>query len=307
MNDLTITRTPDVIAAEINGIKAQTRAIMLCSSIEIGRRLVEAKAMLDHGQWLPWLERSVDYSERTAQNLMKIFEEYGASQIPLFGDNSKAQAFADLTYTQAIALLGVPADEREAFAVENDVANMKTRELQQAIKDRDDALALAKAAEKSAEEADNARETLETEYSKVCTQKTAAERKATVAETALQTAQDKAKKEIDRLNKQLAEAKKAGTSEDKLAELTGELEEAKEEVRRLTEQLAQPVTVEATVQPDPAAVAVMKFGIQFDALVGNFKNLLAALGEIKDADAETHEKYKGAVAGLIGKMTERLV
>ena len=61
------------------------------------RRLVEAKGMVEHGQWGEWLEKSVDYSTRTAQNLMKIFEEYGADQIPLFGDNAKTQAIADLT------------------------------------------------------------------------------------------------------------------------------------------------------------------------------------------------------------------
>ncbi len=306
MNDITITRTADVIAAEINGIKAQTRAVMLCGSIEIGRRLVEAKDMLEHGQWTDWLEKSVDYSPRTAQNLMRIFEEYGANQIPLFGDNAKTQTFADLTYTQAVALLGIPADQREAFAEDNDVAGMSTRELQEAIRKQKEAEDKAAAAEQKANQAEDARAKLSLEWSKVCDQRNVAQRKAETAEKALKDAQDKAKKDIDRLTTQLVEAKKAGVSEEKLAEMKGELDEAKEEVRRLTEQLAQPVTVEATVKPDPAAVAVMKFGIQFDALVVNFRNLLAALGEIKDADVEAGDKYKGVVTGLIGKMTEKL-
>ncbi len=302
MNDITIIRTADVIAAEINGIKAQTRAVMLCGSIEIGRRLVEAKDMLEHGQWTDWLERSVDYSPRTAQNLMKIFEEYGANQIALFGMDAKTQTFADLTYSQAVALLGIPADQREAFAEENDVANMSTRELQQAIKKRDEALARAAEAEKSAEEADNARETLSTTLDK--TKK--AFQNATAEIDKLKKDQKRTSEEVNRLTAQLTEAKQAGVSEEKLAEMKGELDEAKEEVRRLTEQLAQPVTVEATVKPDPAAVAVMKFGIQFEALVVNFRNLLAALGEIKDADADAGEKYKGATAKLIGQMLDKV-
>ena len=73
-----ISRTPDMIATEINSIKSQTRIMVLCNSIEIGRRLVEAKEMLPHGEWGKWLETSVDYSQSTANNLMRIFEEYGA-------------------------------------------------------------------------------------------------------------------------------------------------------------------------------------------------------------------------------------
>ncbi|MDR7867785.1 MAG: DUF3102 domain-containing protein [Sporomusaceae bacterium] len=292
MNDITITRTADVIAAEINGIKAQTRAVMLCGSIEIGRRLVEAKDMLEHGQWTDWLEKSVDYSPRTAQNLMKIFEEYGADQLPLFGDNAKTQALADLSYTQAVALLGLSADQREAFMEANDVTSMKTRELQEAIRKQKEAEDKAAAADKRATTAE--------------TKATTAETARASAEKALKDAQDKAKKDIDRLTAQLTEAKKAGASDEKLTEMKGELDEAKEEVRRLTEQLAEPVTVEATVKPDPAAVAVMKFGLQFDALVVNFRNLLTALGEIKVADADAGEKYKVVVTGLIGKMTEKL-
>ncbi len=292
MNDVTIIRTADVIAAEINSIKAQTRMFALCSSIEIGRRLIEAKDMLEHGQWGSWLKESVDYSQSTAENLMRIFKEYGAEQLPLFGDNAKSQALGNLGYTQAVALLGLPADQREAFAETNDVANMSTRELQEAIRKQKEAEVKVAAAEKRATTAE--------------AKATTAEIARANAEKALKDAQDKAKKEISRLTTQLEEAKQAGASDEKLAEMTGELHEAQEKVRQLTEQLAQPVTVEATVKPDPAAVAVMKFGIQFDALVVNFRNLLAAWGEIKDADPDAGEKYKGVVAGLIGKMAEKL-
>lgn len=308
MNDLITIRTPEVIAAEINGIKSQTRAVLLCSSIEIGRRLVEAKALLQHGEWGGWLETAVDYSQRTAQNLMKIFEEYGADSIPLFGDNAKAQAFADLTYSQAVALLGVPAEEREAFAQENDVASKSTRELQQMIRERDEALAKLTAAEKGMEEADNARETL----AKV------------LAEERL-----KAKTKIDQLTSQLTEAKAAGASQEKLDELTGALNEAQEKIKQLTEQLSAPVTMDAAVvekipedverelaelrekvkagQQKTASAAIVKYGVCFDQLVAGFKNLLGALAEIQASDPAEHDKYKNAVTSLIGKMSERLV
>jgi len=68
MNELN-TRTPQIIAAEINGIKDQTRKVALLASIEIGRRLVEAKAMIEHGRWGNWLKETVNYSQSTANNL----------------------------------------------------------------------------------------------------------------------------------------------------------------------------------------------------------------------------------------------
>ena len=102
-------RTIDTIAAEINGIKEQVRATVVSGAIEIGRRLKEAKSLVPYGEWGAWLERSVDYSERTAQNMMRIADEYGKTD---------PQALADLSVTQAVLLLGVPAEERGAFLAE---------------------------------------------------------------------------------------------------------------------------------------------------------------------------------------------
>lgn len=121
-----LVRSAEVIAAEIRSIDAQTREIVLRSAIEIGNRLNEAKELVAHGEWGPWLEANVHYSQSTANNFMRIAEEYG----------SNFQAIENLTYTKALALLGVPADEREQCAQENDVDNMSARELQQAIKEK---------------------------------------------------------------------------------------------------------------------------------------------------------------------------
>lgn len=93
-----IERTPSVIAFEINSIKEQTRTFVLQSSIEIGRRLIEAKAVVAHGSWGGWLEENVAYSQSTANSLMKIFKEYDAN----------SQTLGNLNYTQAVTLLGVP-------------------------------------------------------------------------------------------------------------------------------------------------------------------------------------------------------
>jgi hypothetical protein len=57
-------------AAEIR--KLGKRAVQ--DIIEIGRRLTEAKKILGWGNWLPWLEREFGWSERTAQNFMRVAE-----------------------------------------------------------------------------------------------------------------------------------------------------------------------------------------------------------------------------------------
>jgi hypothetical protein len=42
--------------------------------IEIGRRLTEAKAIAGHGEFGPWLDREFAWTERTAQNFMRVYE-----------------------------------------------------------------------------------------------------------------------------------------------------------------------------------------------------------------------------------------
>jgi len=334
-----IQRTPDLIAAEINSIKSQTRTMVLYNSIEIGRRLVEAKSMLEHGQWSKWLRDSVDYSQRTAQNLMKIFEEYGSSQITFFGDNTKSQALANLSYTQAVALLGVPADEREQFIKDHDIENMSTRELQQAIKERDEALRKLEIAQKVASEKTEEARRIADEKSKIeadarvtdqVLRKTQADVK--MLQDTLQKEREESKAEAKRLQqsiadmkKQLAEARASGNDEEigrlteSLAQTSDELSKAYMRIEELERQLkAKPIEAPvATIEKIPEEVekelnelrksqqntAVLKFKVYFDELVNNFKALLEALAEIPGEEAE---RYKKAVSGLIGKMSERL-
>lgn len=152
-------RTAETIATEINTIKRQTQKIMLASSIEIGKRLTEAKELVDHGQWSQWLQKNVNYSERTAQNLMRVYDQYGEkfgmTEMDSLFASGASNVFEELSYTQALALLSLPTEEeREQFVEENDVANMSTREMQDAIKAKVDAEARANDAEARASDAE---------------------------------------------------------------------------------------------------------------------------------------------------------
>jgi myosin heavy subunit len=134
---MTITRTTEVIAGEIRALALQFKSLALTYAVEIGRRLCEAKELVDHGGWEGWLEENTEFSQRTANYLMQIFTDYGADQMS-FDGAVKSQTFANLSYSKAVALLQIPADEREEFIRENDVDAMSTRKLQDVIKERDE-------------------------------------------------------------------------------------------------------------------------------------------------------------------------
>ena len=132
-------RTLDMVTAEIKFLDAQAGRLVMGHALEIGRRLREAKDLVPYGEWGEYLEKQLGYTQTTANKLMKVFDEYGASQMGLFGPEVESETFTNLTYSKALALLSVPREEREAFAQAVDAEHLSTRELQQAIRERDEA------------------------------------------------------------------------------------------------------------------------------------------------------------------------
>lgn len=137
MNELTEKRTPELIGAEIRMYVDTGRRISLLCGIEIGRRLVEAKEMLNHGEWLPWLERETEFSNSSAQRYMKLFDEYGASQQGLFGPETNSPTLGNLPISKALALLSVPESDRIDFAEQVDAEHISVRELEEKIRERE--------------------------------------------------------------------------------------------------------------------------------------------------------------------------
>ena len=129
-------RTPHVIAAEIKMIKYQAERIYLTAAVEIGGRLTEAKALLMHGEWGKWLEESVSYSQSTADRFMKVFREYGSKLPDASDSNSNYAPVRNLTYSQAVILLGVPEEGREQFIIDMDIEGMTNQELRKAVNER---------------------------------------------------------------------------------------------------------------------------------------------------------------------------
>lgn len=140
MSEIIVARDSDIVAAEINAIKDTTRRTIIAGCLAIGEKLVEAKSLVEHGQWGKWLEEKVSYSQSTANNLMKLYQEYGGQQESLFDNWTNSEAFAKMSYTQHMAMLALPFAERAEFAETHQVDEMSTRQLEQAVRERVKAL-----------------------------------------------------------------------------------------------------------------------------------------------------------------------
>lgn len=198
-----------VITAEIRDLCRQAQTMALLYAVEIGRRLEEAKSALPYGKWGEWLKNEVEFSQSTANNFMRLFEEYGSAQISIFGASVDSQTFANLPYSKALQLLAVPKEEREAFAESVGAADLSVSELKKAIAERDSARAEAEKERKAAEEAKAREDELSARLSE--------------AEAAMERSEEKAaeavrlKKEFDEVAKALEEARStAKTLHEKL-------------------------------------------------------------------------------------------
>lgn len=302
MSELVEKKSPEVLAAEIRALTAS----MLANIIEIGRRMCQAKEILPHGQFGEWVKTKTGYSQSTANNFMKLFQEYGAPQESLFGAEVNSQTFGNLPYSKALALLAVPAEEREDFVRDNHVEEMSTRELQQAIKERDELRrqldeeraaaegaslriseleekldASGKEAARQKTEAEKAKEKLEALMNapvEVAIQAADPEEVQRAVEEALRKAKEEHKAELDAMAEK---AKKADAERDRLKKKLAKIQseaatadggEARREVERLKKELAM---------ADPVVAEFKGLFEQASGLVAKLLGLVACAPEDK--------------------------
>ena len=295
-------KTPDILAAEIRTIKNQTGRMVLNASIEVGRRLTEAKAKLPHGSWGEYLKNEVDYSPSQAQNLMRVFREYGSDQQSLFGGEAKSQTFGNLTYSKALSLLAIPdEEERERFVTENDVEHMSVRELNEALKARNEAEEKAAAAEDEArglrQETERLREELADQAQVYKAKLTAADVETTEANRKAREAQealDKQREKAQRLQDALSEANtSAQAAEEEHAHLAQELEELRnrpaEADTAAVEAARQAAIAEMTEKVDKAKDAKKKAEEKRKAAEESLETAQKELAELRAKEPEVRE------------------
>jgi len=94
-----------------------------------GDLLIEAKALVQHGQWLPWLKDHVDISERTAQLYMRVAKNRAEIEA------QKRNDVADLSLGEAMALLALSSDVRKLLMFVKECEGLEGEELVQACLD----------------------------------------------------------------------------------------------------------------------------------------------------------------------------
>ena len=309
-----------VITAEIKSIQQQANAMALLYAVEIGRRLEEAKRALPYGEWGKWLENEVDFSQSTANNFMRLFEEYGSAQISIFGASVDSQTFAKLPYSKALQLLAVPKEEREAFAEEVGAADLTVKELKAAIEERDTARKVADMQKKLKEElaeklkeaedtahdallkADDAEkyknqlEEMKQHYEREQVKAAELKEKLKKAETDPKIPKatlDKIRAEAETAAKKNAEeaTKKALDAAKKKAE-DAEAEAIK---ARLAEKQAKDSLEEAQKRLKTANPEVSAFKALFDDMQSKAARLRDIIAKIRETDSETADKLAAAL------------
>ena len=99
MNDAIQYQTLDGLAGQINAehrAAQQAARKTITHVLKAGELLIEAKAKVQHGEWLSWLQQNCTFSERTAQTYMRVAREYPKL------DEVNAQRVADFSLRQAL-------------------------------------------------------------------------------------------------------------------------------------------------------------------------------------------------------------
>lgn len=328
MSNIIIARDIEMVTSDIHYAQRQGARQLLSNLIEIGRLLVEAKSMVSHGEWGKYLEERVNYSQSTANNYMKLYQEYGDNQESFFDSFANSQAFGNLTYTQAIAMLALPKEERQAFAEENNVEDMSTRQLEQAIRERNEERAARERAEARIAEQEAAAEMakeneniLRDLHAKAKGEANAANEKVEKLRKQLEKAKadEKATKEaltkaqenpeipesmMESLRQQVAADAAKQATEDLQKQLDA-ANKAKEAAERNAEQAEQKlVAAQKQLQlssPDAAVFAALFKQVQQD-----FESMQEALQKVQQADPDTGEKLRKAARTLLSKLIDDL-
>ena len=304
-------RDIETITAEILTLKQTAGDAIL----KIGQRLIEAKTMLSHGEWLSWLSEQVELSERAAQRFMRLAREW-----------SNPTALSDLGATKALTLLALPPEEREQFISEHHTVNgeektvidMTSRELEQAVRERDEARLAAEAAQADARSAEESRAKMEADMALLkeqcrssqdavaAAQKELEELKAKPVDVAVM-AVDQEKLDAARAEavaEMQAKVDKAKAARDKAEENRKAAEAALAEIRTKLEEAGKAERKAAIAGDSDLAVFQLLFG-QAQEIANKLHGLLIkAQGREDGSQAAGMQKALSTLAELIGKAAE---
>lgn len=326
-----IVRSDREIAAQINAVKRQTAQVCLAAAVEIGRLLCEAKATVPYGDWGSWLEDNVNYSQSTANNLMRLYQNYGEQEQMSFLEENSLEIFGSLSPSQALALLGLPREERADYVETHDMETTSVRDIEaeiaarkaaeeQAVKANEEKAAALTDAENARRLAKKAEEQLERE--RAAMQQELEEARKAVAdagqvaitatvepdEETLRALREEYEQKLEQqkqaLEKAKAAAEKAGAGmKEAAAKAKAEAEAAlQEEMERLRQAEA---TAEAKLTTAGDA-AVQRYKVYFESIQREYNELLRLGEEIRRTAPDTADKLERALRAVIQSMAQRV-
>ena len=292
---------------------------MIGKAIALGHDFMDAKELLGHGKFLPWLEK-LGVSSSTASNYMKVAREIQPGTL-----------MASLPYSKALALLSAPAEEREELAAQAD--DKSAAEIRKLIEERNRAAEAANAETARANQAeadakrfydDNARLRTDIQTLGEIIDQKEVEMQRLLSECdkeAREEEQEKLQEQIDELQEKLiiAENKKAVEVVEKApadyerlkknqADLMEAAARAEERAAELEEQLEAARSGQA--QEVPAAITLAKAMNAFFSecemmpfypadLVGDSAAILNKVEQLEDWCRRMHGVLDTAVAGKV--------
>lgn len=312
-----VPRSPETLGSEIRYLSAQAKSMTVWFGVEIGKRLAEAKEMVGHGGWLDFLKNETEFSSSSANRFMQIAREYG-------GKTSNFPTLGNLSVSNALRLLAVPEDEREEFAQAVDAEHLSSRELEQAIRERDEARkaleeaqsAAVQLTERTEKQAEQIRE-LENRPVEVAVQAAdPAEIEKAVAE-ALAAAEKKHKAALDSAERLRKAAEKKQAELQAIADSAAKIESTnRAETAKLNDSIAtlQKELEQARAEQAAAAKAsriqsdadVVVFQSFFQATLENFNKACGLLTKVKLRDADKADKLLRFSRDAVAKMAAAL-
>lgn len=299
-----------IVTAEIKDLKQRAQSMALWFVVEIGKRLIEAKEVLPHGSWGNWLKNEVEFSQSTANNFMRLYEEYGDRQVSLFGALSNSQSIANLDYTKALKLIAVPEDERERFA--ETAKDMSVKQLEAAIRERNEAAQRAEdekrraeAAEEKLAELQNAEDAVhvaENDAKMMRIKAEETEKELENVRTELKKLQEDSRVSADKISELKKQAKK--DAEHKLLKELEKMRASVESAERAAEDAkaaearthAELTALQNKIKTSDADVAAFK--TLFDTLQSTLAKSKSIIEKVRRDNAETAEKLSNALKAL---------
>lgn len=296
-------RSVDTITSEIIGIAGQTAQILFLSACEMGKRMLEAKELTGHGEWGAYLDglcKQLGIGKSTAHNWMRMYQEYG--------DSPNFQALGNLNYTKAVKLLTLPEETREEILQENNVEDMSTRELEQAIREKKAAQEMLAIAQENTEDLRRQLDARQKENGKLQAALDKADSERAAALKDIQRLTENPEIPPEQQDKLRAEGRAKAQAEYD-AKLKAAQEEAaeKECARKGMEDAlveAQKQIKELSARSKLSSQDAVSFEILYNQIVSSYNTMMGYLLKVEASDPELGKKFRYAAKRMGEKFVE---